>query len=91
MQKLKKMITDAGYDANLGWAVAMATGYFKKEERENPKKNYSVQEVKDLMGFLFGVRTNELDTETKAAIQTMAELEMEFDSGKDDACSAQQK
>ena len=91
MQKLKKMITDAGYDANLGWAVAMATGYFKKEERENPKKNYSVQEVNDLMEFLFWARTKELHTETKAAIRTIAELKKEFDSGKDKECSAQQR
>lgn len=91
MQKLKKMITDAGYDANLGRAVAMATGYFEKEERKNPEKNYTVQEVNDLMEFLFLVRTKELHNETKVAMQMMAELETEFDSGKDKACSAQQR
>lgn len=90
MQELKKMIIAAGHDSNLGRAVAMSAGYFAKEEKRNPKKSYTVQEMKDFMEFLFDVRTRELSAETEAAIRMIMGSE-KMDFGKDEKCSAQQK
>lgn len=80
MQRLAEMIVEEGYDCNLGRAVAMATGYFEKEERENPEKSYTIQEVTEFMNFLFNVRGNELDFERKAELEIITDLEAEFDA-----------
>ena len=78
MQRLAEMIVKECYDCNLGRAVAMATGYFEKEENCNPEKSYTIGEVVQFMNFLFDVRGNELDLERKATMEILTDLEKEF-------------
>ena len=78
MLTLMAMIKDAGYDSNLGHAVAMAAAYFNKNTPLKLKKNYTLQEVRELITFLFDVRTKELNLETQAALRVIAEAEAEM-------------